>query len=320
MQAASRRTPNSLTLFRPATAILSTMLTFVAIVIVGAVALPDALAAEATFDSNGTPIRYIDEGKGPTLVLIHGFAGNADMHWVMSGMVRSLANDYRVLAIDCRGHGRSGKPHDVEKYGKEMSQDVVRLLDHLEIEKALVMGYSMGGMITLDLLTEHPDRVVAAVPGGFGWNHPATADSEMLQELAKSLEEGRGFGPLFRGLTPEGDPEPTTENMARINALLQAMNDTKALAAVVRGWKGLTVTEKELRANKIPTLLIIGERDPLKAGVDALDGVMTNAEIVVLEKADHMSAMSSPAFLAKAKEFLAKHAEKAAPTPVGTNE
>ncbi len=286
-----------------------------------AVALPlSAVAAEATFDSNGTKIRYIDEGEGPALVLIHGFAGSADVQWVMGGVVRAFATDYRVLALDCRGHGKSGKPHDVEKYGKEMSDDVVRLLDHLDIDKALVMGYSMGGMITLDVITEHPDRVIAAVPAGFGWNHPDTADNEFTRELATSLEEGRGFGPLFRGLTPEGEPAPTAEGTARIDGLLQAMNDTKALAAVVRGWKGLTVTEKQLRANEVPTLLIIGGRDPLKTGVDALDGVMKNVEIVVLENADHMSAMSNPQFLAKAKAFLAEHAPKAEPQAVGAED
>jgi pimeloyl-ACP methyl ester carboxylesterase len=92
-----------------------------------------------------------------------------------------------------------------------------------------------------------------------------------------------------------------------MNQLLMATNDPIALAAVIRGMQNLTVSEAQLRANKVPTLALIGDQDPLKAGVDQLDGVMSNLEIVVIEGADHMTAFSRPEFKESLKKFLAAH-------------
>jgi pimeloyl-ACP methyl ester carboxylesterase len=80
-----------------------------------------------------------------------------------------LAEGYLVIAMDVRDHDGPGKPKEDEAYGAEMMADVVRLLDHLNIQKAHVVGYSMGGMITMKLLTRHPDRVRSEILGGMGW-------------------------------------------------------------------------------------------------------------------------------------------------------
>jgi pimeloyl-ACP methyl ester carboxylesterase len=98
------------------------------------------------FDSAGVPIYFEDRGAGDPVVLVHGFASNADNNWGVTGWLDLLARSYRVVALDCRGHGKSGKPHDVADYaGTIMEDDVVRLMDHLSIRRALLMGYSMGG-------------------------------------------------------------------------------------------------------------------------------------------------------------------------------
>ena len=81
-------------------------------------------------------------------------------------IIDTLAKDFRVIALDCRGHGKSDKPHDATKYGNEMIEDVARLMDHLNIPKAHIVGYSMGGAITGKFITMHPDRVLTAVFGG----------------------------------------------------------------------------------------------------------------------------------------------------------
>ena len=98
------------------------------------------------FDSNGVRIRYVEQGQGPAIVLMHGYTGTLDRHFVANGVFANLAKDYRVIAIDLRGHGKSGKPHDPKAYGEEMARDVVRLLDHLKIPRAHVLGYSLGAM------------------------------------------------------------------------------------------------------------------------------------------------------------------------------
>src|SRR5262245_60178433 len=109
---------------------------------------PGLRAGDKSFDSNGVKIRYTDQGKGEPVLLIHGFGANAEMQWALPGVVKDLAKDYRVIAYDNRGHGKSDKPHDPKKYGAEMVEDAVRLLDHLKIKKAHVVGYSMGAIIT----------------------------------------------------------------------------------------------------------------------------------------------------------------------------
>src|ERR1035441_3043366 len=121
------------------------------------------------FDSKGVPIQYTLEGKGEPVVLIHGLYASARINWRTPGTIKVLARDYQVIALDARGHGGSGKPKEEGAYGIEMMEDVVRLLDHLKIQKAHVVGYSMGGMITMRLLTRQPDRVRSAILGGMGW-------------------------------------------------------------------------------------------------------------------------------------------------------
>lgn len=264
------------------------------------------------FDSDGVRIHYIERGEGPPVILVHGFTANIDFNWRMPGIFDALARDYRVIALDNRGHGLSDKPHDPQAYGPEMCEDVVRLMDHLKIDKAHVIGYSMGGFITNKLLTLHPDRVASAVLGGAGWSQPGDELNGFLEELAAALDEGRGIAPLIKRLTPEGQEPPTDEQIESLSGMVMLGNDPKALAAVARGMKELTVTEDQLQSNRIPTLAVIGEVDPLKAGVDALQGAMSGVEVVVIPGADHMTAVTDPKFVEALKGFLARETDREA--------
>jgi pimeloyl-ACP methyl ester carboxylesterase len=267
------------------------------------------------FDSNGVKIHYLEEGKGEPVVLIHGFTADIQKNWRTGfGMspekhpdiVAELAKKYRVIAIDNRGHGTSAKPHDPKQYGAEMAEDVIRLLDHLHIKRAHVVGYSMGGIITAKLLVTHPDRLITATLGG----HSGIRDdsrTEFYDQLASSLEQGKGFGPLIVALTPPGRPQPPPEQVQLISAMLTKTNDTLALAAAVRGFPGLAISAEKLKTNKVPTLALIGEMDPLKKGVDELKGTMTSLKIVVIPGADHVTAVSNPAFLKGLTDFLIEH-------------
>lgn len=267
-----------------------------------------------SFDSNGVKIQYIVAGEGEPVILIHGFTASAMMNWQQPGVFDALAKNYKVVALDNRGHGRSGKPHEPEKYGLEMVEDVVRLMDHLGIERAHIVGYSMGGFITGKLVTTHPERVITATLGGAGWTKKDDERMKLISELATSLEEGKGIGPLFRHLTPPGDPQPTDEQIAGMNQMVLLMNDPKALAAVARGMANLEVPEQALRDNKVPLLALIGDRDPLKDGVDLMEPVAANLKVVVIEGADHMSAFSRPEFIESLEAFLAEHSKATATT------
>jgi pimeloyl-ACP methyl ester carboxylesterase len=267
-----------------------------------------AAPQQGSFLSNGVKIHYIEEGQGEPVLLIHGFSANAFVNWVLPGVFGDLAKHYHVIALDNRGHGGSGKPHEIEKYGPEMVEDAIRLLDRLKIEKAHIVGYSMGGFITEKLVIMHPERVICAVVGGAGWSR-AEDDHAVIDQIAKSLEEGHGILPLMKALTPPGQPVPSDEQLKARNAMIMANNDAKALAACMRGMANLQTTKQQLEENKVPVLAIIGEKDPLKKGVDAMIGVFANVKVIVVKNGDHMSTFQSPKFKEALNEFLSEHSK-----------
>ena len=266
-----------------------------------------AAPQHGSFLSNGVKIHYIMEGEGEPVLLIHGFSASAMMNWVLPGVFANLAKHYHVIALDNRGHGGSGKPHEVEKYGPEMVEDSIRLLDHLKIDKAHIVGYSMGGFITEKLLVTHPERVISATVGGAGWSREDD-DHAIIDQIAKSLDEGNGIAPLMKALTPPGHPVPSDEQIKARNQLIMANNDAKALSACIRGMLNLQTTKQQLEQNKVPVLAIIGELDPLKKGVDNMTGVMANLKVVVVPGGDHISTFQSPKFTEALNEFLTEHA------------
>jgi pimeloyl-ACP methyl ester carboxylesterase len=276
--------------------------------------VPAGLRAQAPevkkpyFDSDGVKIHYVVQGKedGEPVLLIHGFTLNIEGQW--EGAIKALAKDYKVIALDCRGHGGSEKPHDPKKYGLEMTKDAVRLLDHLKIDKAHVVGYSMGAGIALQVAARYPERVRTATLGGAGL--PLPGREKVMEALADSLEQGKGLGPLVVMLTPKGQPQPTEEQIKAIDAMILARNDPKALAAVVRGGindKDLALSEEKVKGIKVPMLALIGETDPLRPGVDELKKQLPEVKVVVIDKADHITAFTREEFLRGLKEFLDAH-------------
>src|SRR5262249_189666 len=158
--------------------------------------------------------------------------------------LKALAKDYRVIAPDLRGHGKSDKPTGDKQYGIEMVEDLVRLLDHLKIKKAHAVGYSMGALITGKLLATHPDRPLSATLVGAGAITEGVKLAAFVDKLAESLEKGKGMGPLLIALTPPGQPKPTLAAIQVMNLTLVG-NNGKVLAAVVRSWKTLAVSAQQ---------------------------------------------------------------------------
>ncbi len=275
--------------------------------------LGHARAEDLFFDSAGVRIHYIVQGTGEPVLLIHGYLGDVRMAWVESGIAGALAKDYEVIALDNRGHGQSAKPHDPEAYGPKMADDAIRLLDFLKIRKAHVVGYSMGGRITVNLLGDHPDRLRSAVVGGAGWMDPKELDARRagMNVLAESLEQGGGVTSLFIALTPPGEKPPSPAQMEAINKSVLARNDPMALAAVARAIVSPQPPLEKIRANKVPVLALVGELDPRKDDAERLVKVMPNTELSIISGAGHMTAMRNPEFLKRVQAFLSAHREKA---------
>ena len=141
-------------------------------------------------DRDGVSIHYEVFGEGKPIVLIHGFASSLKGNWVNPGWVDALTPIRQVVALDCRGHGESGKPDGPDAYaGDAMSEDVIAVMDDLDIARADVFGYSLGGGIALRLLAAHPARFRSAIVGGVG-----ERNDDRLQALGATRRPSRSSG------------------------------------------------------------------------------------------------------------------------------
>ena len=256
------------------------------------------------FDSQGVRLYYTLAGRGEPVVLMHGFAVQSDLNWRLPGITRALARDFEVIALDLRGHGRSEKPHDPAHYGSEMVEDVVRLLDHLGIERAHVVGYSLGGFIALKLAASHPERLITVSALGAGWESPEnSAFWEAMSGIATALEGGHAVAPLAGNLGPER-LKPGRLHTFWVMVMTRYLNDGRALAAMIRSIAGITLQQDELGRIRVPVLSVVGSRDPLEAGVEAMKGLVPDHEVVIVPGADHMQAVRRPELIGALRSFL----------------
>lgn len=245
-----------------------------------------------TFDSDGVEIAYLDEGQGDPVLLIHGFASNVATNWVDTGWVRTLTDaGYRVIAFDNRGHGKSAKLYSTDDYGAPlMAEDARRLLDHLQISRADVIGYSMGARIAAFLAMAHPARVRGLVFGGLGLN--------MVRGVA-------GTGPVARALEAGSIDEVTNATARTFRAFAeQTGSDLKALAACIRSSRA-PITAEALGALTVPVLVVVGDRDVIGGSPSALAELIPGAKAVKLQDRDHMKAVGDRGFKEATLEFLA---------------
>lgn len=281
--------------------------------VVGCLLSVPAGAADGVFDSNGVKIRYVTEGTGVPVVLIHGWMADSSM-WGQdqAGNTRldsTHSHEFQAIALDCRGHGKSDKPHDPGKYGPEMAADVVRLLDHLKIEKAHLIGYSMGAFIAGRVAATHPERVLSVVYAGQGplvsELEPSKTSAE-VEVFAKAVDESRDLGIYILETTPPGMPKPTEEAATAIANFMFAGKDVKALAAAGRSLTHLEVTGEQLKRYEGPILFIHGgaESEGVKNRVAAVRKLLGRGEVRIIEGGDHMTTLARPELGAAVLEFL----------------
>ncbi len=244
-----------------------------------------------SFDSDGVRIAYLDEGEGEPILLIHGFASNIGANWIDPQWVRTLTQaGRRVIALDNRGHGESDKLYEPERYGApEMAEDARRLLDHLGIERADVLGYSMGARIAAFLAFAHPERVRSVIFGGLGIN--------MVRGMI-------GSGPLAKALEAPR-LEDVTNDTARSFRIFaeQTKSDLKALAACMRGPREKVPPEK-LGEITVPVLVAVGSKDVIGGSGAALAELIPSAQFLEITGRDHMKAVGDSRFKQGVLDFL----------------
>jgi pimeloyl-ACP methyl ester carboxylesterase len=252
-----------------------------------AVAQP-AAPPDHFFDSNGVRIRYVEHGTGEPVVMLHGYTGTLDRHFVANGVFANIAKDHRAIAMDLRAHGRSGKPHDPQAYGDELARHAIRLLDHLKISRAHIVGYSLGAILAGRLIVTDPDRLLSVA---FIGAHPRrelnAIDRQFIAESIKDLEGDVPFRSLAVALQAPGTPMPSDAELRNMVAPLVAANDVKALAAMWRGGAFPLTTDAALEAAKFPMIEIIGTLDPSVSEVPQLQKAHPQITMLVLEGATH---------------------------------
>lgn len=265
-----------------------------------------AQAADDVFDSNGVKIRYVTAGKGEPVVLLHGWMGDGQMWGRLD--TNPASKEFQLIAVDLRGHGKSDKPHEVDKYGAEMAEDVVRLLDHLKLPKAHLVGYSMGAIVAGKVAAAHPGRVLSIVYGGqapvlTGKN---TADAREVAVFAKAVEEGRDLGEYLMEVLPADKAKLTADQAKALAKIAYAGKDVKAFAAAGRGIKNLDVTVEQLEKCKAPFLFIHGskEADATKQRAANIVQSLGRGEVKIIDGADHITTLASPVFGKTVNEFL----------------
>ncbi len=244
-----------------------------------------------SFKSDGVEIAYIDEGAGDPVLLIHGFASNHRVNWIDTGWVKFLTdNGFRVIALDNRGHGQSQKLYELADYGAPlMAEDARRLLDHLGIKRADVMGYSMGARITAFLALAHPDRMRSAIFGGLGIN--------MVRGMA-------GTGPIAHALEADSIDQVTNPTARTFRAFAeQTGSDLKALAACIRSARD-PITAEALGGLKCPVLVAVGTEDVVGGSAAGLAELIPGGQALDLPGRDHMKAVGDRGYKDGVLTFL----------------
>ena len=196
-----------------------------------------------------------------------------------------------MIGVDCRGHGSSGKPHSAEAYaGNRIPDDVLAVMEALGIERADILGYSMGALVTLNLVSRDAERFTSAIVGGTGLPRPAT-DPQLRAALAAALEAS--------------DPGTISDQTAlqfRETAERRG-NDLLALAAFQRSER-TQADQAALRRLELPLLVVVGDNDEVLASARELAGAVAGAELVTLAGEDHQSALRAQGYKQAVSGFL----------------
>jgi pimeloyl-ACP methyl ester carboxylesterase len=246
-----------------------------------------------SFHNGALEIAWLDEGEGDPILLVHGFASSKNVNWVYPGWVAELKkNGRRVIAPDLRGHGDSGKLYQPEQYSIEiLASDVIALMDHLKLERADIMGYSLGARITAWLAYRQPKRLRSAILGGIGIR----------------LIKGGGPGENVAEALEAASLDDVTDPVGRTFRAFadQTRSDRRALAACLRGSRRL-MTEQEAAEIAVPVLIAVGTADEIAGSAEALGKIIPGSQVLNIPNRDHMRAVGDRVYKAGVLEFLSR--------------
>lgn len=243
-------------------------------------------------DSDGVKIHYETFGEGRPIVLVHGFAASIALNWVGPGWIDTLLPLRLVVALDCRGHGLSDKPHVPVAYNADkMERDVLNLMDHLGIDRADLFGYSMGSFIALGLLAHHRRRFTSVVLGGAG-----NVLEGLLPDTGRAIAEGLSVD----------DPSTITDPTGlafRLFAQADPNNDLKALAACA-GNPAPPIDAAAFAGVDVPVLIVKGANDDVTGDPRPTAETIPGARLIMIPDTDHLTAVRDERFKNAVVAFL----------------
>jgi pimeloyl-ACP methyl ester carboxylesterase len=248
-----------------------------------------------TVRSNGLWLHFEQDGdpSWPTVLLVHGFSSSAEDNWVATGWTKRLREaKRRTVRVDCRGHGRSEKPHDPAAYSLDLfAADLDEILRYANARTVDLFGYSMGARISLHFLERRPSRLRSVILGGVGAN--VLAGLPENDAIIAALEAP--------------DPSKVTSPVGRAfrEFAVSRGNDLAALAAVRRGPRPKGPDREALAKLQVPALVWAGTKDELAGDVAGLAALIPGARVARIPDADHLSAISAPASFDAVLGFLA---------------
>ena len=238
---------------------------------------------------------YENDGDGPAILMTHGFVASTGM-W--DEQVTAFRDAYRLVRWDMRGHGRTECPDDPSAYGQDITvDDMVAILDHLEIDQAIIVGHSLGGFISLRFNVIHPDRVKALVLQGCGPGYRSDASrakwNERVDGRAKTILE-EGYKALGGAAEVPVSLQRSSQELAYAAKGILAQVDAK----VIDSLPGISV----------PTLVIIGAGDDYYLqGSDYMASRISGADYIVVPDAGHGVNVDQSEIVNKAfADFFAK--------------
>lgn len=241
---------------------------------------------------DGLRIAYEVAGQGAPVLLIHGFGSSRAQNWRATGWYKTLGDaGFQVIAMDCRGHGDSDKPHDPARYAYTlMAGDARAVLAAAGTRRAALLGYSMGGHLGIALLMNHPGVVEKLALGGVGesYLHAPFGSRFAIAEALEVPDAGSITNPVQKMFRAFAD---------------QPGKDRAALAACARGDRhGYTAAELG-QANR-PVLVVCGSNDLISGPPGPLAAAIPGAYAVTIAGRDHMSAVGDKGTKAAVLEFL----------------
>jgi len=233
---------------------------------------------------DGVRIAYETAGSGPSVMLVHGFAASRVQNWKGPGWFETLTGaGYRVVAMDCRGHGDSDKPHEPSAYDHAiMAEDVVAVMEAANATPCFLMGYSMGGFISMHVLMDHPDLVKKLVIGGVGGSYLGRAfgSRDKIAEALIIEDKSKITDPISKGFREFAE---------------QSGKDRLALAACMRANRR-AFTAAELHHSKRPVLVVCGENDELTGPPGPLADAFADGRALVVPRRDHMTTVGDKVY------------------------